>query len=251
MSQLSSETVARRRDLTVRIHDFLRTAILSGDYAPGTELKQTKVAASFGTSRGPVREAMSKLEEEGLVESPLNYRSIVTALHPADIAIVYGSRIALEAYALALSTGRLSDWARGRAEESLIEMTDSGRDGDLARWNKAHFAFHAWITDPVGAVMNRTLNPLRARCDRFVNYYHVSNAEAPLSRMSEHYDLLSATLDVDGNRSACLLANHLAATAYELLESTDRLADLEVIEAALELHGRLSDRNDKAYIEIA
>ena len=82
------------------IHGQLRTAILTGDFAPGEHLREVEIAARFEVSRGPVREALLQLEREGLVLLRRNRGAIVARLSRGDLDEVYSLRLALERLAV-------------------------------------------------------------------------------------------------------------------------------------------------------
>ena len=225
----------RVNDLSQRVHTAIRRRVLAGTYPPGTEMKQANIAQEFQVSRGPVREAFRRLEEEGLLDSAFNLRSTVTKLNAADIAVVYGARIAMESYAIAITTGTLTPSMLGRARSALDGMFLAGGAGDLEGWNEAHFEFHGSLTASVGGVVAKTLDSYRRRCDRYVNFYHGARPDAPLERMHEHVDLLESVQGTDGDASARLLAEHLATTVSELLHVTDRQHDLPIVEQAVRM----------------
>jgi len=89
--------------------DALREAILTGRYAPGTRLVQEELADAFGMSRIPLREALRRLEGEGLVLISPNRGAIVRPLAPKDIVDLYDLRLALEALALRRAAERYAD----------------------------------------------------------------------------------------------------------------------------------------------
>src|ERR1700694_718078 len=89
--------------------DGLPEAILTGRYAPGTRLVQDDHAAAFGVSRIPLREAVRRLEGEGLVVISPNRGAIVRPLAPKDVVDLYDLRIALESLALHRAAERFTD----------------------------------------------------------------------------------------------------------------------------------------------
>jgi DNA-binding GntR family transcriptional regulator len=89
--------------------DALREAILTGRYAPGTRLVQDDLAETFGMSRIPLREALRRLEGEGLVVISPNRGAIVRPLAPKDVVDLYDLRLALEALALRRAAERYAD----------------------------------------------------------------------------------------------------------------------------------------------
>src|SRR6266496_432912 len=76
-------TPARRRGLAEEVADRIRDAIFTGVYAPGAQLREVELAHALEVSRGPVREALLRLESEGLVHSAWHRGTTVTALSPA------------------------------------------------------------------------------------------------------------------------------------------------------------------------
>jgi DNA-binding GntR family transcriptional regulator len=87
--------------LAASIRAWLREAILKGDFAPGAHLREVEIAARHQVSRGPVREALLQLEQEGLVLLRRNRGAIVARLSRADLEEVYSLRLALERLAVA------------------------------------------------------------------------------------------------------------------------------------------------------
>src|SRR5215469_1205442 len=74
----------------------LRTAIMTGALPPGTQLGETDLAARFQVSRGPLREAMQRLVQEGLLRSERHRGLFVIELEPADVFDIYVTRNAIE-----------------------------------------------------------------------------------------------------------------------------------------------------------
>lgn len=121
------------------ITDGLRSAILSGAIAGGAPLKQNDVAAQFGVSVVPVREAFQRLVAEGLAEHRPNRGVLVTGLTDADLAEIAELRTLLEPHALRLSAPRLSSSDLTRAEGVLRRA--AGTD-DLLERARLHWEFH-------------------------------------------------------------------------------------------------------------
>lgn len=91
-----------------RVYDDLRALIIGGEYAPGERLRAEALAARFGTSRTPVREALMLLEGDGLVEIEPRRGAVVRAFDPADLVDLYEVRAVLEARAAALAATRIT-----------------------------------------------------------------------------------------------------------------------------------------------
>lgn len=90
---------AQKRVLADEVADVLRAAIMDGRLAPGQQIREEQVAARMQVSRGPVREALARLEREGLVYKHRNRGTYVARLLRADVEEVFSLRSALEALA--------------------------------------------------------------------------------------------------------------------------------------------------------
>jgi DNA-binding GntR family transcriptional regulator len=86
--------------LANRVADYLRDAIFRGKIAPGEQLREVPLSNMLGISRGPIRDALSRLEREGLVTIPRNGRTIVARLTREDFDEVYSLRLGLERVAM-------------------------------------------------------------------------------------------------------------------------------------------------------
>jgi DNA-binding GntR family transcriptional regulator len=87
--------------LAASIRERLRAAILRGDFSPGERLREVEIAARYQVSRGPVREALLQLEQEGLVLLRRNRGAVVARLSRDDLEELYSLRLALERLAAA------------------------------------------------------------------------------------------------------------------------------------------------------
>src|ERR1041385_3476192 len=100
---------ARRRGLADEVADRIREAIFSGAYELGTQLREAELAAALEVSRGPVREALLRLEREGLVRSAWHRGATVMTLSPEDITELDSLRGALEKLAVELVITHATD----------------------------------------------------------------------------------------------------------------------------------------------
>ena len=92
-----------------RIHLQLRAAIMSGDYRPGMVLSQVELARSFGVSRTPLREAIRRLEAEGLIESLQNQRARVATIDAESLDVLFTERILVEAMGVKVTVPHLTE----------------------------------------------------------------------------------------------------------------------------------------------
>jgi DNA-binding GntR family transcriptional regulator len=124
------------------IADRLREAIMRGALAPGAQLGEADLATSFGVSRGPVREAMQRLVQEGLLFSIRNRGIFVIELTTDDVVDIYRARTALEGGALDLILDGRRDLAYVALLPSVTAMRRTADAGDAAGVSDADQAFH-------------------------------------------------------------------------------------------------------------
>jgi len=125
-----SRAPARGSLTSLRIASALKDAILAGDIAPGEWLRQDEIAARFGASRLPVREALRVLESEGLAELAPNRGARVPTLSLSDVNTSYRMRERLEPLTLIESLGHITEElveAMERIQEEIEQNTDVSR----------------------------------------------------------------------------------------------------------------------------
>jgi DNA-binding GntR family transcriptional regulator len=118
--------------LRAHVAERLRTAILAGDIAPGTPLIETALSEHFDVSRGPLREALRQLIEEGLVVTVPYTGTHVAPLSVGDVQEIYSLRTALETFAFEQVWPRRDDRFRAelrRRNDALLASIDAGDDG--------------------------------------------------------------------------------------------------------------------------
>lgn len=108
--------------LRENVVDAIRLKILSGDIAMGARIVEQDIAANLGVSRGPVREALRQLEQEGLIEYTRNVGCSVKKVTLEDIYEIYLLRATYEILAVKLLRGVLSDAALSVMAEALSCM---------------------------------------------------------------------------------------------------------------------------------
>ncbi len=113
-----------------RIHRQLRDAILKGRLAPGTRLTESELSKRFGSSRAPVREAIRRLESEGLVRSDFWRGSRVAEHSPRELYELYSLRGVIEGYAARLIPDGFSGEDRSRMDVILDAMQEAADRGD-------------------------------------------------------------------------------------------------------------------------
>ena len=130
----------------------LREAIISGRIPPGSQMNEVELAARFSTSRGPVREGMQRLVQDGLLLSSPHRGIFVPVLSADDVLDLYFARAALERGAMLRIVDRgLSAATIASLEQVLGEMELALSDGDTAAVAAADLRFHEVLVSAAGS----------------------------------------------------------------------------------------------------
>ena len=190
--------------------------IVSGEYAPGSRLVETRIAQELGVSQAPVREALRDLEQLGcIVHEPFRGCS-VRAFSAEELLEAFPVRAALEALAARLAAERIGEGELLRLAELLDTMRAAARRGDAHDQSQANASFHATI---VRASRNATLERQWQLLEPFSRtYLTVSQPGLDLLALSErHIPILEALRARDPDAAAAAMHQHLM-DAAELLK---------------------------------
>lgn len=207
MKALSADAVA----------DSLRELILDGTLGVGLQLRQEDLAKRFGVSRIPVREALGRLQAEGLVEHFANRGSIVAGRSVADLLETLDIRIALETRALRLAMPNLTtgDFKAAREVMRLYDESESPR-----QWTELNLEFHLTLYRPCG---RPRLVRMIEELVRGINIHlrqHISNTVGRRNPQAEHKDILKACMAGDADRAVELTELHIEHTKASLVAAS-------------------------------
>jgi DNA-binding GntR family transcriptional regulator len=204
------------RTLRDQVLDRLREDILSGELDAGTVLGEGALAESFGVSRGPVREALSRLASEGLVTLVPRRGAEVTRLSREEFLDAYQVREALETLAIRLAVPRLGDAELALLRSLHEEMVEHAERAEVHAFFDANARFHQVFVEASG---NRKLEEFyRLLLGQMGRYLARSLAlRGTLERsVSEHLAILEAVEAGDTELAASLLADHIEVPQREL-----------------------------------
>jgi DNA-binding GntR family transcriptional regulator len=139
------------RPLYQDAYDVLREAIIAGRLEPGDRIVEADIARQLAISRAPVREAVRKLERDGLVVYRPRRGTVVVKLSPDEVADVYSLRAHLEAYAVRLAVVHASPDDFAALEQLIEEMLSCAERDDLPGVIAADVQFHARLCQASGS----------------------------------------------------------------------------------------------------
>jgi len=132
-----------RATFATMVGERIRTSIVEGELAPGTQLSEVELATRYGVSRGPVREALQRLIQEGLLRSEPHHGVFVPVMSPADFEDIYLVRLALETAALnKVMLGPEAVQTLKSLERVVRQMRDAEAAGDWQKVAELDMEFH-------------------------------------------------------------------------------------------------------------
>jgi len=204
-----TRTVQRATSLGEQIADILRQRIVGGQLAPGARITEEGVAEEFSVSRGPVRDAITQLSFEKLVEVHKPRGIYVVGLSDEDVEQLYSLRGALEQLALRRAL-RVTDEARWRASrDAVTAMLRAADAGDHTEFAAEDLAFHSQIYaladhPRLEAAWQLYLPTFAALLDVTINH------DDDLHESAADHDRLYAVMRAgDEARASAVLAEHL------------------------------------------
>ena len=174
------------------VFQTLRNAIITGELQPGERLMETQLGERLGVSRTPIREAIRKLELEGLVIMVPRKGAQVAQFTEKDIQDVLEVRAALESLSAKLACKRMDDRAFLKLQLALAEYSYAAKDNDLETMIEKDVEFHDII---VHATQNDKLIQIFNNLKEQVNRYRITylkNTEDAETVQAEHLEILEA-----------------------------------------------------------
>lgn len=202
-----------RRTASDYVADALRTAILDGEFADGEELNQVELATHFKVSRVPVREALRRLQAEGLVSAEAHRRAVVVGFNRKRIEEIFEIRTVLEGYMLEKAAARIDAELLAQLTE-LCDQMDKTRDH--SRWLEKNIDFHRLLIERAGS---RTALALVEQFARQVQRYVRRDGRLERSQEAgaEHRRILEALARGDVAQARRVLQEHIAGTLDRLV----------------------------------
>lgn len=207
------------------VHAHLREMIIGGVLAPGTVLNQLTLAPSLGVSRTPLREAIRRLQEEGLVVAEPQKRARVASFDPELLEATYVQRIFLEGLLARMSATEASDADLAKlvaAQEDWRAVAIGSEDNSRAR-TRANRRFHLAFEADVGPSLRASIEQLMDRSDHWMlSAVDGSRAARGYEIVeAEHMAIIDSVRERDGHAAAVAMTRHLTGSLFALL---DRLA---------------------------
>jgi GntR family transcriptional regulator of gluconate operon len=211
--------VADRTLLADQAYQMIRTAVLSGDFPAGEPLRERQLAEQIGVSRVPVREALRRLGEEGLLEQLPHRGHFVRAFTSDEIVDIYNVRLALEPSAVRLATRMRKPLTT--LESAVDAMRAALARGEITALNRLELEFHQALCDLSG---NRMLSDsFAAIAGQVLLAMSLDNLAYPDRQhiADEHVPLIEAIASGDEKRAVEAIIAHVVGTIDQLFDAMD------------------------------
>jgi DNA-binding GntR family transcriptional regulator len=203
------------------VYKALRKAILAGELAGNVPLRQDAIANKHGVSKIPVREALRRLEMEGLVEFKPRRGAFVRAVDDQEVIDLLDIRIALETRALELAIPNMMA-ADFEAAKAILEVYAASANQE--DWSALNQQFHRCILEPCG---NRRLlmliDDINLRMSPLLRM-RVTKVSGLVRPVQEHEHILDACFVRDIDSAVAALRSHIEMSKRELAAEIRRCA---------------------------
>lgn len=187
------------------VYATLLGLIVDGTLEPDERMRDKELAERLGVSRTPVREALKRLEDAGLVETSASRWTRVAPVNLAEAEQMYPIVWSLESLAVSFAQGRIGQAELEEMEDANSRLKQSLAEGDSVRASRADHDFHEVVVRNSGNdELAKILENLKLKLRRMEVLYF-GGAVAAEKSVSEHDDILDALRDEDYSRAAAAI----------------------------------------------
>ncbi len=207
------------------VYDRLRARILSGELASGTSLNQQSIAETMEVSRGPVREAMRRLQQDQLVIARANQGFVIAPLDASDLEDVLSLHLNIITLGIRVGVAFLTEQEIGSLELDAEAMRRALERNEIDEWEMIYRKFVLTLIKHTGT---RTTNFVRQLIDDIARYRANLNEALPPIWQSggrEFKQIAQAAAKHDGERAAVLFAEYTGRLSLLVLAGASPLHD--------------------------
>ena len=210
-----SDIALSRQTAQESVADRIRQLILEGHLKPGQRILQDDFASKLGVSRTPLREALHRLESEGLITMSAHRGASVAQFSIDDLQGIYAVRIALEGHAAFLAARRATPEEVDALETQLRKMEPVLKNGNRAKLLELNRNFHLGIYKT--AKEPRLFDLITNYFDLADVYRHLYVTLAP-DKLVKHREILVTLRKHDAEAAERVTRGHLQETLEDLVE---------------------------------
>ena len=223
------------RTLRENVTEIIRQSIIDGRLSPGAELNQAQIADELGVSRGPIREALGRLEQEGLIRTVPYKGVIITPLDRKYVDELYSVRMALETMALERGIERLTTKKLALFEANVDAMWTAARAEEQQRLVELDLQFHETIVQIADHDFALKLwRQLAVGVKRCLHTQHRSYTFLD-EVVGSHPTIVTAIADRDKTLAVQILRDHIIESAENIVRNWSTADDENGVASTLAL----------------
>lgn len=191
-------------------YEYIKERILSGQLVPGNRISERRLGAELGMSKTPIKAALERLAEQGLVELAPQRSARVKGLNVRDIADHYDYRIALESFIVGRLSGNLPDDIIEELRANLLLQRDLTTSGDFLKWPETDYEFHLTLARALGnEQITRTITRLRDQIRWLVVEIARRDSSIPAIACLEHQTIFEHMVAGRTDEAVAAVVSHL------------------------------------------
>lgn len=224
---MTTQPAPSERTLSDQIADQIRTQIHAGELGPGQRLVERRLAQEYGVSHIPIREALTSLAEDGLIERLPRRGARVATLTERDLEEISSLRTVLEQFVVERARQHLTPQREKRLRQVVASMVTAARQGDTHRMIECDQEFHTLLWEYADHQLLLTINSqLRGRISRFlIAATHGLTPDQRIIHAYTHRDLIDAIVSDDPTHAAQAMADHIAEAKQRIAATLTRDTD--------------------------
>jgi DNA-binding GntR family transcriptional regulator len=202
--------IAKLASLSDQVYEHLRIAIIRSELQPGEKLVELDIAAQMGTSQGPVREALQRLERDGLVERRARSATFVTSISTDEMYELFSIRSVIEGFAIQRTAQKITTAQCADLDELIQKMAQAGSQKEMIALAEYDIQFHRRLVEWSGSVgLLRVWTPLSSQIERFIVQSHPMHYPDFVEVGTRHQPIVDALRQHDGDSAARIVQEHI------------------------------------------
>lgn len=204
------------------IYQIIKEEILNGEYEANQKLVISHLAQRFESSEIPVREAISQLESDGLIDFKPHTGAVVRTLSSKDIQEIFELRVELEGLATRLATEELNEDQYTELRKILDDSSEAFEKRDYVLFERLNVEFHNKIYSSCNNnLLIKTIKDLWSNTKRYPSLF-LENDDHIIKSIKEHNDIYNALLKKDSMLAENCMIKHKTRAGREILRLTQR-----------------------------
>ena len=214
---MTNKRAILRKSLPDMIADDIRERILNGELSEGDAIRQEALAEEYHVSRMPVREALKRLDAEGLVQLTNNKGATVITHTLDEIGEIFDLRRLIEVDLLRRAIPKMTSANFALSDKLVNEMDASYAANEVAKWGDLNAEYHSSLYAAADCKFtNELLKKISIRADRYVRMHLTVMHQLELVK-DEHHQLLILAQQQEVHQACELLTKHILRAKNELL----------------------------------